>query len=341
MTEVGYVTREPIARALNVRPTAIAMLEIDRACRSGSRMVDGLCHRLFAPETRTRTFDWPSPRGYIDRIDFDEAGLISAISVISGGITLTANDYFLEPDNYGPPYDSIRLNWNSSGTFSGGPQRAVSITGLWGWSNLEDSRGTLSGAISAADTLLTLTSPVDVGHVLRIGTERLLISGLRWTDSGDTTTLAGDKSAVSVSVSAGTSYEEGETLLVGSERLRVVEIAGNTLSVERAVDGTPLAPHSAVPVYRRRTFQVERGALGTSAGSHSNADAVFRWVPPTGVTELAQAYAEDAFLQRNSGYARVIGSGDNAQQASGRGIRDLEKRVQRLYGRSARHRVVA
>lgn len=342
MTEIAYVTREPIARALAVRPTAIALLEIDRACRSGSRLVDGLCHRLFAPETRTRTFDWPSPRGYIDRIDFDEAGLISATSVVSGGTTLTQNThYFLEPDNYGPPYDHIRLNRNSSATFSGGPQRAVSIAGLWGWSNLEESRGTLAGAVSDSATSITLTAPADVGNVLRIGTERLLISGLRWTVSGDSATLTNSAANGTVAVADGTTYEEGETLLIDSERLRVVDIAGNTLTVDRAVDGSALAAHTAVPVYRRRTFLVERGVLGTTAASHSFGDASLRWVPPAGVGELAQAYAEDIFLQRNSGYARIVGSGESARQASGRSVKDLEARVAKTYGRGARHRMVA
>jgi hypothetical protein len=337
--EPVYITRDPIVDALSVKPTTYQLSEVDRACRAGSRSVEGCLKRIFYPEVRTRYFDWPSSRFYSTpaRIDFDKHALISATTVVSDGVTIT--DYFLEPDDDGPPYEHLDLDRDSSAVFAGGPQRAIAVTGLWGWTNDEQTIGALSGAINSTDTLITLSVPAPVGTILRIGTERLQVIGIRWIDSTITASaLTNSKADVSIAVSSGALFTENEVLLIESERVRVTEIAGNVLTVKRADGGTVIAAHSAATaIYWQHRIQVERGSLGTTAASALDAAVVYRWVPPSLVSELAQAYVEDYFLQRNAGYARTTGSGESEQQVNGRGVAQIEKRARAVFRRGARH----
>ncbi len=337
------VTRDEIVTALDIRPSSYLFREVDRACRSATRSVEGLLHRYIVPEVATRYFNWPSPSYYVRRIDFDEHSLLSATSVVSDGVTMTADtDYFLEPINEYPPYDFIELNRDSSKNFAGGPQRAVAITGLWGLANDEQAIGALSGAASDSTITLTLTRPTSVGAILRVGTERLQVSDVAWVASGQTSpALSADRADISVAVSTGSSFTPGEYLLIGSERVQVDEISGNVLTVRRAAVGSVLAAHTlGTAIYWQHTFTVERGSLGTTAAAHNDADTVYRWVPPTLVTELAQAYAEDSFLQRNAGYARSSSSAAKTKPVYGRGIDDAEKRCRMRYGRGYRTRAV-
>lgn len=341
--EPVYVTRDEIIKALDVRPTSYLLGEVDRACRSASRAVEGLLHRILYPEVATRYYEWPSPTGYTWRIDFDEHSLVSATSVVSNGVTLVLDsDYYLEPVNEGPPYEYLELNRDSSASFAGGPQRAVAVTGLWALRNDEQDNGTVVGALSSSTVAVTLSVPTSVGAILRVGAERMQVSATSWVTSAQTSpALSADKAVTSLAVANGSVFTAGEYLLIDTERVQVEDIAGNTLTVRRAVAGSVLAAHTlGAVIYWQHALTVERGALGTTAGSHNNGDAVYRWVSPSLVTEVAQAYAEDFFLQRNSGYARIVGSGDNIRAAPGRGIDQVEKRCRKMYGRGYRTRAI-
>ncbi len=337
------VTRDEIMKALDVRPSSYLLEELDRACQAGTRGVEGLLHRVLCPEVATRYYDWPSPTGYIRRIDFDEHSLISATEVISNGVTLTENtDFYLEPANEGPPFEYLELNRDSSLSFSGGPQRAVAITGLWAIGNDERTNGTVVGSLSDSATTVTLSVPASVGAILRVGTERMQVSGSAWVTSAQTSpALTADKAAVSLAVSDGSVFTSGEYLLIDAERLQVEDIAGNTLIVRRAVTGSLLTAHTlGAVIYWQHALTVERGSLGTTAAAHGNGSTVYRWTSPSLITEVAQAYAEDFFLQRNSGYARTVGSGDNVRAAPGRGIGQAEVRCRKVYGRGYRTRAI-
>lgn len=338
--EPVYVTREQVIDALDIKPTAYMYNEVDRACRSASRAVEGKLHRIFYPEVLTRAFDYPRAAfgSFLNRIYFDERALVTLTSTTSDGATIPPANVFLYPD--GQPADWIEIDRDTSSTFSGGPQRAVKVTGLWGWRDDEDAAGVLTGSISSSDTFLSFDFSPDVGSVLRIENERVQVLGKRWLTSGQMGSITADKAASSLAVSDGSVFREGEIVLLDSERMRVQEIAGNTLIVQRAVGGTTLAAHTSAAIFRANRVQVERGSLGTTAAAHNSAVAVQRWVPPSLIAELAQAYAEDAFLQRSSGYARTVGSGDNERAAPGRGIADVERRAYAQYGRKARMRSV-
>ncbi|PZT70197.1 hypothetical protein DN402_31760 [Streptomyces sp. SW4] len=96
---------------------------------------------------------------------------------------------------------------------------------------------TVDGRTSAA---------VGVGSVLRVGSERMLVTGRTMAATGQT--LAADltvqKKDVTVTVADASGFAVDETVLIDAERMLIVDIAGNTLIVERAVDGSVLAAHT-------------------------------------------------------------------------------------------------
>ncbi|WP_234429896.1 hypothetical protein, partial [Streptomyces sp. AV19] len=154
--------------------------------------------------------------------------------------------------------------------------------------------------------------------------------------------LTASAADVSITVSTLTAAPAvDEVILIDSERMLVVDVAGSVLTVKRAWDGSVLAAHAAgADIYAPRTLTVTRGALGTTAAAMSAGDDIYRWDPPGPVRELTVAEALTSLLQGQSGYARVVGSGEAQREASGRGLRDLRESVYASHGRKARTRAV-
>jgi hypothetical protein len=269
--------------------------------------------------------------------------LISASSLVSGGTTISASDYFLEPVNEGPPYTRVELDLSSSASFSAGEthQRSIAITGVFGYTNETESTGTAAEAMDSSETGFDVSDSahIGVGDIIVIDSERMIVTDKTMLDSGQN--IGGNLTAavnnVTVPVTTGSSYVVGEIILVDAERMLIVDIAGNNLVVKRAYDGTVLATHSTgADVYVPRTLTVTRGVLGTTAAAHDTSTSLARVVIPGPVRELATAYAIDNLLQKSSGYSRLVGSGENAKERTGQGVKDLEERVYDQYGRKGR-----
>lgn len=351
-----YATREDVKSALDLKETARNNGQVDRAIDAASRLVEGLCHRRFYPEVATRYFDWPDQYARPWRLWLDDSELISLTSITSGGTSIDSANINLEPNRTGPPYNRVEVRIDTNAAFSAGQtiQRAITISGLWGYRNDETAAGTVTaGATDTATTLsISDASAVGVGQVLRIGTERLLVTEKRMANSGQTlqADLAAQQNAVTASVTDGTAYAIGEVLLVGSERILIVDIAGNSLTVKRAWDGTVLAAHTTgTAIWAARALTVTRGALGTTAAAISSSAPVYRWDPPGGVRTLVIAEAVTTLLNEGSGYARVTGVGTASRQVGGGtvtktsygvGLDALREQVYVEYGRKARVRAV-
>lgn len=344
---IWYTTREAVKAALDIKQTARSNAQVDDAIESASRAVEGLLHREFYPLTATRFFPWPAnnySRAW--RLWLDECELVS-ISALSSGDVAIAAEYFLEPVNSGPPYDRVELNIGTDATFETGDtyQRNIEITGVWaGAAIVERPAGTAVGAVNSSVTGVGVSdsAAIGVGAVLKVDSERMVVTAKSMLDTGQNlqADIAASNSAVTVAVSSGSSFAVDEVILLDAERMRIVDIAGNNLIVKRAWDGSTLAAHSGSDIYAARSLTVERGALGTTAASHSNGAAVARWIPPGPVEALTKAYAINTLLQENSGYARTAGEGENAREFTGRGIRALEKDARRAFGRKGRIGVV-
>lgn len=358
MSRVFYVTREDVQDAFDIREAAHRSTQIDQAIASASDDIDGWLNRHkhgLAPRTATRYFPWPS-RSYAPawKLWLDENELISVTTLTAGGTAIAAADYFLEPVNSGPPYTHIELDTSSSASFtnSGTAQRAVEIVGLWGISDDQKAAGSLENAVSTTTTTavdVTRSDIVGVGSVLKVDSERMLVTGKSSMTSGQVLASAMNalKSDQVVDVSDGTLFFVGELILIDSERMRITEISGNNLTVVRAYDGSTLAAHSlgaAVSVYRRLT--VERGALGSTAATHADAVSVTVWDVPQLVRDLCKAEAITRLEQEFSAYGARVYS-DEAERdssgtevVSGRGLTDLRKSCARRYKRKFRKRAI-
>lgn len=342
---IWYTTREDVKRSLDMNETARSDALVDRAIEAASRAVEGLLHRSFAPILATRYFDWPNHQyARAWRLWLDENELISVTTLTSGGTTISSSDYFLEPVNSGPPYDRVEIDMDSSASFSSGDtwQRSIAITGLWGYRNDETTVGATAEALDASETGVDVdgatASLVGVGSVIRIDSERMAVTGRSALTTGQTlqSALTIQNNAVSVAVTDGTAFSVGETILLDSERMLIVDIAGNTLTVKRGWDGSVLATHSGSTIYGYRTLTVVRGSLGTTAATHSTSAPVYRWDVPGPVRELTMAESLNSIEQARSAYARTAGSEENEREAKAYGLESLRKSVRRSHGRNGR-----
>lgn len=348
---IWYATREEIKHELDVKETARSNARIDRALEDASRRVEGLCHRRFYPVQATRFFDWPPRAGmtpWVLRLDDQE--LISVSTLASGGTVITSDQYNLEPVNFGPPYNRIEIKLSSNASLGGGStyQRDVQVTGLWGYRNTETTAGSTAEILDDSETSVDVdgatSAAVGVGSIVRVDSERMLVTGRAQLSTGQTvggTGLTNLNNNTAVTVQNGAAFAPGEVILIDAEKMRVDDVAGNTLVVTRPWDGTTIAAHSVgAAIYAPRTLVVTRGALGATAAAHASGSSVVLWVPPGPVRQLVIAEALTDLLQGRSGYARTAGSGENERETSGRGLADLRAGAYQECGRKARMRSV-
>jgi hypothetical protein len=345
---VWYATREAVMSALDVRGSARPTADVDAAIESSSRGIDGdrpgggFLRRRFYPEMRTQAFDWPSSQfGGWWRLWLDADELVSVTSVTDGAVTLDPSKYRLRPD-HGPPYSYLEIDLATGTAWTSATR--ISITGVYGHGADEVPAGALSAGINASVTSVTVTNAaaVDVGHILRADTERMIVTDRAMVDS--TQNIGGNldamTSTVAVPVTTGSAYAPGEVILVDSERMLIEDVSGNTLVVRRAWSGSTLAAHTTgADIFVSRGLTVTRGALGTTAAIHS-AVALARHVVPGPVVDLAVAETLNTLLQRRTGYARTVGGGDVERDAPGGSLADVRERARAAYGRKLRGRAV-
>lgn len=354
MMRPSYVTREALARASDIRQTANRNGSLDNAIQAASDQVDELMNRVFYPTKATRSFTWPDPnRSRSWRLWLDENDLVS-LTEIRLRNTQTVVDpaaILLEPVNSGPPYNRIEVDVNSgasTATFGGssGTQQAVQITGTWGYDNKVEYTGTLaqsvSGSIGSTGFRITDSSAAGVGDLLLIDTERLLVSDRSQVQTTATLaqSLSASNSANELQLTSSDVFAN-EMITVGVEQMLVLGVTGTTALVQRAQEGSVLAQHSpGDTVYAPRMLKVQRGQLGTTAAGHTQGVAFARQVYPALIIQLALAEAMTTLAQQNTAYARVAGAGENAVEASGKGLADLRLQAQNAYRRSMRLQAV-
>lgn len=344
---IWYATREQVKAALDTAETARNDAQVDRAIESGARSIEGLLHRRFYPEVATRYFPWPSPRyRSAFRLWLDADELISVTTLVAGGIAIPASDFFLEPVNSGPPFTSIEIDLASNSSLVSGStwQRAIAATGVFGHSAVEAPAGALSEALDAVETGVDVTdsSLIGTGTIVRVDSERMVVTGRSMLDTTqNASALTASSSDEQITgITAGT-ISVGEVLLVDAERMLVVDVAGTTLTVKRAWDGSTLATHALnADIFAPRTLTVERGALGTTAATHADTTAVTKHVVPAMVRDLNIGEAINQLQQETSGYARLIGEGEDAREGTGRSLFDLRKDAVAALGRKTRFRSV-
>jgi hypothetical protein len=328
MSGPAYVTRETV-QTVGGFGSVIAS-KIDRAIFTQSRNIENQLLRHFYPLTEAHTFHDP----YNDTSHVCDPGfwlnrdLLSATAVTVDGTA--ASSYTLLPKQ-GPPYDRIIVDG-----FDG---LDTIITGDWGWSNDTKAAGTLAADIT---TTTAVTCDVDgdaaatigVGDLMSVNTERMIVTGRTAIDSTANLNgaLTADANNQTVTITDGSGFAVGEELLVESERMLILDIATNDLTVERAFRGSTLAAHNdATDVFAYRRLTIDRGATGTTAIDTSVAtDAITVNVPPAPIRDWCLGEVLNQIAQETGAYARVVGSGDNQQEARGAGLKDLRREGARL-----------
>ena len=182
---------------------ALLVLNIERA----SRMVDGLVGWRFYPLLATRYFDVDDDdhERVCDGTFYLPSPLLAVTSIETSnddGATYTAlatTDYYL---TYGSeysetPYFEITLSENGSYDYWYEGQRALKVTGVWGYrrqyaAGWENSQDTATVAMNASQTTVTVADAngasqwgvinrFQVGQLLRIDSEYMAVTGVNTT----------------------------------------------------------------------------------------------------------------------------------------------------------------
>lgn len=302
MVEVSYATREQIQTQLEILNTARAGSVIDNKIRAASRGIEGLCHRRFYPEKQTRYFDWPNFQ-YADswQLYLGDNDLISITTLTAGGTVIPPTDYILRraDDKAEPPYTFIEIKLDTSSAFQSGTtqQQSIAINGIWGYNAIDTS--TYSCAIytdaTYATQIVNIRSyngawDIGIGDLVQCGTEWMIVkdrSMIAMPSQQTTNTLTASAADKTVGVTSGNAFALGAVVLIGAERIRIDDIAGNNLIVTRAYDGTALTTHAiGETVYSLRACTMQRAALGTTAEAHTALDYVYTFKCPSLINEL-------------------------------------------------------
>src|SRR5579859_5853786 len=185
-----YCTVEDVRTSVDSNATSYNDSQIQRLVSAAANSIEGQLGRFFYPIATTKYWTWPSiQNGRSWRLWLDKNELISLTSEVTGGITVTADQFFLEPQQYGPPYRCIEFNLTSTYAFGGGstPQRDVAITGVFGFTNATTAAGTLTAAISsvsATTASVSDSSQVGVGDTILLDGEYCQITKKSYVTSG-------------------------------------------------------------------------------------------------------------------------------------------------------------
>lgn len=344
---IWYATVEAVRDATDSASSGRDTRRIMRALEGASRSIDGntwgtgWLARRFYPQIGTYYFDRRVCRSkytdqwVLDLSPYELAGTPTAIT--AGGVTIDPASVFLLPQE-GPPYDEIQLNRDVYGAWptSGTGQRDVLITGPWGFNLDWTPTTTLAGAISDSALMANFASGAGIGtgSLLQLGDEWTVVTIASWLASGET--LAADLAESTADDTVAATADPGELLLVGSERLRVLDVAASGMVVvERAALGSTLAAHSTGDaIYAMRKFGLSRAALGTTAASHADGDAVDLFEFPGPVEQLCIAAALAMTEGETAAYASVAGSGESAHRGAGGNLAAIIEATQATFGRT-------
>lgn len=239
------------------------------------------------------------------------------VSLINDDDTLTSTDYESLPlarHWQDGPYSWLHVKdyatqlsvWNFD-------DDGVLLTALFGlYEKVEALNTTLNGSHNASVTTLAVNNGAKVspGMVLYFDSEQIYVGDYDTPTSAITTLGAAlDASSEIVTLIDGSTVKAGEIIRVNVEKMRVLDINGNTAYVLRGWDKTKQVSHTIsanVDVYR--TFNVTRGVNGTTAVSHSNAAALSRYVVPEDINYLTVQIATLMLRKSATGFAGKTGN---------------------------------
>mgnify|MGYP001559996192 CR=1 FL=1 len=170
-------------------------------------------------------------------------------------VTMAATDYYSYPLN---AYPKIWLEINPQGDYGGfapGINKGVKITGVWGWAD----------------------------------------SATPYETSGDTCSADMTAAQTTVGVADGGNFAAGQTIRIESEQCYVESILGNTLTIQRGVNGT-------------------------TAATHASGKTIYIYTYPQDIVQATLITAMRAWKRKDSAYADVIGAPETGQIIMSKGI---------------------
>lgn len=321
---VAYCTRRTVQNMSGFQATSIRRRqEIFREIQAASRRIEAQCHRYFYPNLTTEKFDWPGHQYETSwRIWLDERELAAVpTQVLSAGVDIT--DSVLPRPPEGPPYLALEINLATQAAFNSGQtyQDAIEITGSFGYTSTEVAAGSLSLDIGSTDLVVQCGDGalLDAGSTLRIDEERMLVTGTRFTATGATLSgdLAANNGAILVPVNDTSLVNYGETLLIDGERLWVSEITDQLICKRAEADSVLAAHSSGASIFAERGLTVTRGALGTTAASHTADAPIYELDVPSAIQSWCKAEVVAAMLAERTGFAAGASSSMGGGGTSG------------------------
>lgn len=251
--------------------------------------------------------------------------ILSVSSIVNDTTTLSASDYFLigektsRPWWLNGPYTQLEVDPDSSALtyWCASEPDSVQISCLRGLYLKSVLTGaTVADTTQQSDIQTTLKvsngALVSPGMALLLDSEQELVTGYG-SPSASSATLNGliDSSTEEITVNDASLINAGEVFRIDFEQFKCRDrnTSTNKLHVFRGWNTTSRVQHlngAAVEVYR--TYNVERACNGTTAASHTNGLAIYRYDPPDDIRFLAREGAVLMLNKAKSGYAGRSGN---------------------------------
>lgn len=347
--EISYVSREALARSSGLEVVSTNARLLDSRTVAASRNVDGDMNRRFYPAITTEYYDYPEDLTYGSFRLWFVNDFISLSSVVIGSTSVDLSDVYLRRADRKeePPYTYMELDRTSGTTLAGGSssQRSIAITGKTGyWDTPSSAQLNITADIDSTTSFITLHTlapntvyVAETRSLVLIDSEYMVLLDRFSADSGETITADIDarQSENAIAVSSGTAFSIHDEIVINSETMYVTAIDGDTLYVDRAINGSLLGAHtSADTVQYRRVFQVERGACGSTAAIHSTGTNVRVHQYPPPIVELSRAHALVLMGQGAAFYSGGQGTSSRGRQKTvGVYLPELSEMVFRQYGK--------
>jgi len=307
------------------------------------------------------------------RLPLDDNDLVCLTAMVAGGLTIGLDQLFpypwSNPAKGRPYFTALEIDRSTSASFGNyqqTPQQSLAATATWGYGADADPVSQLAADVGTSDTTITVTdgSQAGPGDLIVLGFargsapfpgsaphagaiapylgERVVIAdatpvstGL--TQSGSGVTTAEDSDQALTWTGTG-SLTAGEVITLDQEDMFIEKVLGGSATVRRAFNGTTLASHSSAAIWAMRQWTVIRAQLGTTPGTYSAAAQVCRHRVPQLIRDLSGAEVTNQLLQEGSGYARMVGSGENAAPAPGIALVDKWAEARQAHGRAGKAR---
>jgi len=342
-----YTTREAVKRAGRINGV-LSDVQVDRVIESVSRQIDLSTRRFFIPRTETRLFRWPPTQTSLLTVLWLDQDLLSVTTLQSEAqnttpTTISSSDFYLEPNNQGPPYDRIEIDLSSTAAYQSGdtPQRSISVAGSWGYTSTTRSGGTVASGLDSDSTVTTAVcsdaSRIGVGDTLLIQSEQIFVSERSFAALDSKLingALTSNQSEVTITVDSSHGIVAAEVIRVNSEQMYVVSVATNDLTVIRAYNGSVLAAHNDdTAIHINRTLTIERGVNGTTAATHADATSNTPYEPPMDIQSLAIGETLAMVAQEEAQWGRTVGPGDSAKDFTTLDLAARKHRTVEYYSR--------